>query len=103
MLDVAILRKFGLRGKGKRIVLVVLLALFMTGCANEFINQSDDVVNQSFRFNRHDISVHYSILVDSETDVCYLQHIGTDGSGITVLLNADGTPKLWETITDAAE
>ena len=36
------------------------------------------------------------IVVDRETNVMYLQIISAYGSGITVLLNEDGTPKVFD-------
>lgn len=36
-----------------------------------------------------------SIFVDTETGVMYLRMFGTAG-GVTVLLNSDGTPLIWE-------
>lgn len=53
-------------------------------------------------FERHKLDKYYSILVDKETNVCYLEYKATNSIGgltyygITVMLNADGTPKIWE-------
>lgn len=37
----------------------------------------------------------YKIFVDTETNVMYLE-LNYRNSGITVILNSDGTPMLWE-------
>lgn len=51
----------------------------------------------------YDVDEEHRILVDTETKVCYLEcgkfprHMyGGNAHGITVMLNANGTPKLWE-------
>lgn len=36
------------------------------------------------------------IVVDRETNVCYLYHYGGNRAAITVLLDSDGKPLLWE-------
>ncbi len=44
----------------------------------------------------HVIDDEHAIIVDRETGVCYLQFAGWKQGGLTVMLNADGTPKIWE-------
>lgn len=46
-------------------------------------------------FDRH-LYCGYTILVDKQTGVCYLERKTGRQHSITVLLNADGTPKIWE-------
>lgn len=38
----------------------------------------------------------YLIYADSDTGVMYLYIIISTGGGLTVMLNADGTPKIWQ-------
>lgn len=35
------------------------------------------------------------IWVDRETKVCYLYHVSGNAGGLTVLVDAEGKPKLW--------
>lgn len=37
----------------------------------------------------------YAIYVDKDTNVMYIKGSG-DGETFTVMLNADGTPKIWQ-------
>ncbi len=38
----------------------------------------------------------YLIYADSDTGVMYLYITISTGGGLTVMLNADGTPKIWQ-------
>lgn len=38
----------------------------------------------------------YGIYADKDTGVMYLYIWSGPGSGLTVMLNADGTPKIWQ-------
>lgn len=38
----------------------------------------------------------YLIYADNDTGVMYLYIPGSTGGGLTVMLNADGTPKIWQ-------
>lgn len=39
---------------------------------------------------------HADIIVDRETGVCYLWHKSGYGGGLTVLVDAEGNPIIWE-------
>lgn len=67
----------------KLIVCAALIGMLLCGCSGSSSNSRFVVVE-----NRGLTS---SILVDTETNVLYLRF----DRGITVLLNADGTPMLW--------
>lgn len=43
-------------------------------------------------------NINYSTWVDKDTGVMYLSKVNTvtAGSSFTVMLNADGTPKIWQ-------
>ena len=82
--------------------MAAVMALSMTACGsgNSIVHNADTEVESTAMFERHRLDDCYSILVDKETGVCYLEYecgIGYRGYyGITVMLNADGTPKIWE-------
>lgn len=81
-------------------MVVATMAVSMVGCDESIVENADTVTESTARFERHTLDDSYSILVDKETGVCYLEYDhcgGYDGYyGITVMLNADGTPKIWE-------
>lgn len=72
----------------KLIVCAALIGMLLCGCSG-----ADSFMNDRFITVQKDGN--YSILVDTETNVLYLRFLGGYHYGITVLLNADGTPMLW--------
>ena len=62
------------------IALIVLMAMMLAGCTSSYFT----IVERGFTHN---------VVYDNETKVMYLQ--GEDGR-IEVMLNADGTPRIWE-------
>ena len=88
--------------KKKTVMLFILVvtAFSLIGCGESSnINANTNINQPSAYFERHDTGGVYSILVDKETGVCYLEskYINGAGSyGLTVMLNADGTPKIWK-------
>lgn len=64
------------------------------------VQSQGEPITESVMFERHNIDGDYAILVDKETKVCYLEYKRQSGyagfGGLSVMLNADGTPKLWE-------
>lgn len=89
--------------KNKIILLLITatMALSLIACGDSVsvVENEDEVTESAEMFERHTLDDCYSILVDKETGVCYLEYkntFGYDGYyGITVMLNADGTPKIW--------
>ena len=83
------------------LLITATIALSLTACGNNVsvVGNADEVTESAEMFERHTLDDYYSILVDKETGVCYLEYkntFGYDGYyGITVMLNADGTPKIW--------
>lgn len=74
------------------------MALSLTACGDSVsVVEDDDTVTELTKmFERHTLDDRYSILVDKKTGVCYLEFdSGYYRYGITVMLNADGTPKIW--------
>ena len=82
------------------------MALSLTACGDSvsIVENADTETESTKMFERHKLDNYYSILVDKETNVCYLEYEHCSGYrglyGITVMLNADGTPKIWEEIHD---
>lgn len=93
----------------KKILLILLLlimpVMLLCGCgkvpkSNDFTSEE----NSRFVYVKEytiDNDASFKILVDKETRVMYLYKISNSGSnfgtaGLTVMLNADGTPMLWE-------
>ena len=83
------------------LLITATIVLSMTACGNS-VSVVENVYTETestSMFERHTLDDYYSILVDKETGVCYLEYkntFGYDGYyGITVMLNADGTPKIW--------
>lgn len=79
----------------KRLIAIILaatMALSLTACIDDTVEYEDTVTERAAMFEVHKIDPAYFIFVDKETGVCYLE----DCYGITVMLNADGTPKIWE-------
>lgn len=67
----------------KLIVCVAIVGMLLCGCS-ESASSSRFIVVENYGITR-------SVLVDTETNVLYLRF----DRGITVLLNADGSPMLW--------
>lgn len=88
----------------KLIVILLFTAMIftMTACSSTVVSDVEvkDEHTEQAMFDRHKLDDFYSILVDKETGVCYLEYRLGSGYkgyyGLTVLLNADGTPKIWE-------
>ena len=83
----------------KKITVAVfaIIALVTTACGSNTVADAGKAQEQATMFEQHKIDGFYSILVDKETGVCYLEYkFSCYQYGITVMLNADGTPKIWE-------
>ena len=73
------------------LLLLIMPVMLLCGCVSE----ESETNGGADRFKK----VHYEncdILIDRETKVMYLCRISGYGGGLTVMLNADGTPMLWE-------
>lgn len=80
-------------------IIVATMALYLTACGDSVsvVENADTATESTAMFERHTLDDNkYSILVDKETGVCYLERKIGYQYGITVMLNADGTPKIWE-------
>lgn len=80
----------------KRIISLVCLAILLfTGCDTESVDNKEIVYADNFVcMERYDNNIIY---VDKNTKVMYWKYSasGSD-TGLTVILNADGSPMLWE-------
>lgn len=77
----------------KKILAAILTAtLLIAGCS--------DMANVSAGQDNTMVLVEgwrdYGIYADKDTGVMYLKSWNAKGCGITVMLNADGTPKIWQ-------
>lgn len=91
----------------KRIIAVLLVVSIISVCflgcgAVESVDTNSDnirfkVVERVIVENDNGSEGWATILVDTETGVLYLRRNGSNTSSyMTVLLNADGTPMIWE-------
>lgn len=84
------------------LLITVTMALSLAACGDKsgIVENADTETETPAIFERHRIDSYYSILVEKETGVCYLEYEKPFGYcnsyGITVMLNADGMPKIWE-------
>ena len=77
--------------------MATVMALSMTACVNRnsVVENAGTKIESAVMFERHMLDNYYSILVEKETGVCYLEYEYYGYYGITIMLNADGTPKIW--------
>lgn len=82
----------------KKLAVILLAGVLLIGCWD-----STEAQAKYNMFDEHRVDNEHLILVDRDTKVCYLQYGSTRNNitgetygGITIMLNADGTPKLWE-------
>lgn len=73
----------------KKIFILLLLCIFLTGCAAA---PSHPEYEGRLAIIYRD--VYYDIMVDTQTRVCYFKQ----GHGLSVMLNTDGSPILYEGI-----
>ena len=85
--------------KKKIIAAIVTATLLLTGCsdmANVSVSEEQD--NTEDTIVQVENGWEYRIYADKDTGVMYLYtYMGRNyGGGLTVMLNADGTPKIWQ-------
>ena len=85
-----------MKNKFVAIAIASIVILSLSGCDSNTVTDAGKVQEQAAMFERYNLDDCYSILVDKETGVCYLEMSCGRQYGITVMLNADGTPKIWE-------
>ena len=81
----------------KKIVLIItliLLAVILSGCAPTVVEEKP---KQTSIFVQVERGGTFSVVYDKETKVMYAVSWYGAGSGVfTLLVNADGSPKLWK-------
>ena len=84
------------------ILLLVTMVFTVTGCSSDSVVENGYVDDASLdsTFTRYPIGDGYSIIVKKDNNVCYLEYERGTGNykiyGITVMLNPDGTPEIWD-------
>lgn len=68
----------------------VILVFGMTACGQ---NKEDYIKDETMIMNVIETGSIHSVYVDTETGVMYLR---TYNGGVCVMVNPDGTPKIWE-------
>jgi protein involved in sex pheromone biosynthesis len=77
--------------KKKLITAIIAVVLLIAGCGDK-VNVS---AGQDRMMEKVEDEWGYAIYVDKDTNVMYIKGSG-DGGTFTVMLNADGTPKIWQ-------
>lgn len=82
------------------LLLVLGIAVGMTGCASHTVMNNSDIEGNEEQFSmfvRVESAAHWDVVYDSETKVMYAVSASSYNYGnFTLLVNADGSPKLWE-------
>ncbi len=73
------------------ITAIITAALLIAGCSDT----ANVSVGQDRMMEKAEDEWEYAIYVDKDTNVMYIKRLG-DGGTFTVMLNADGTPKIWQ-------
>ena len=80
--------------KAMLMIALVFLAVMLSGCARTAIEEKPRQVSI---FVQVEDAGTYRVVYDKETKVMYAVSDQGAGSGVfTLLVNADGSPKLWE-------
>lgn len=75
----------------KKILLLIIPVILLTGCGAEAI----DIEKNNNKYYMQD-SINFDFYIDRETCVEYIRFTGGYKGGLTIRLNADGTPMLNE-------
>ena len=78
------------------LIVLTVLSLFSCDEVGVITDARDNNESEKTLFERHAFNDWYSILVDRETGVCYFEYRAGHHYGLTVMLNSDGTPKIWK-------
>lgn len=76
----------------RKILLLLMLTLILTGCTRSAGKYEANVEDGMHWMETLDKSGYFEVVRHRQTGVCYLITMGPTGRGITVMLNADGTP-----------
>lgn len=84
------------------IICVCILAFSLVACCGSGTAEaSDEKENRFFIVEDVDVQAAYNVyrgyvMVDRETGVCYIYLTGSNRGAMSVLLDADGKPLIWE-------
>ena len=76
------------------VVIAMLMLALLTGCENAALSDEQNPFKD--RFATLDVGSRVDVIVDTKTGVCYLYRAIGYGAGITVMLDTDGTPLLYD-------
>lgn len=82
------------------VVLIMCIAMFVA-CQPAAEPEAPENVSERFILvesvkAQATISSAAYVIVDTETNVCYLLVVESQGAGLTVMVDAEGNPLLWE-------
>lgn len=87
-------RRYNKMKKTMLIITLILVAAILSGCARTVVEEKP---KQTSIFVQVENGVRFSVVYDKETKVMYAVSYYGAGSGVfTLLVNADGSPKLWK-------
>lgn len=82
------------------IAILLVMCLCITGCtfrASWGETEAKETEESKPMFERLYADVNISVFIDTETNVMYVvYHGGSGAGGITVMVDQDGKPRLWE-------
>ena len=90
----------------KKVITILCICLLLTGCSeatesNEGNNQQKESKQKKGKFITIEREWYYDIVYDKDSKVMYTVSCGTNSQGIfTLLVNADGTPMVYEESED---
>ena len=77
----------------KKLAIMLVLAISLSGCSGR--NSNAEYENNG-RFRKIYADFSNGIYVDSETNVMYYWHTGGYSGGLTVMVDENGKPLIWE-------
>lgn len=83
------------------VALAICLCVVLTGCSSNNIVETTGYIDYpESQFERKSMDDNYAYLIDKQTGVMYLEYKAGHGDcaryGISVMLNPDGTARVWE-------
>lgn len=77
----------------KKLAIMLILAISLSGCSGR--NSNTEYENNE-RFRKVYSAFSNAIYVDSETNVMYYWHCDGYSGGLTVMVDENGKPLIWE-------
>ena len=80
----------------KRMIIILLMAIMLTGCAPTKVEGKSEEATTS-RFIELEVTLAWRVVADKETGVMYAVSNGGYSQGIfTLLVDENGKPLIWE-------